>query len=136
MILICFLNGGETPFPIETAEHWSVGTLKKAIKHEMRDTLSNIAAHRLALYQVSTAGEAASIKAAFEAIVKNPMLPEAVTQGLKPPLKLVPSLQLSHYFSTRPEECKIHILIRISPGESRDPRLCVRHVAENMLLPL
>lgn len=134
--LFCFLDGKHTSFAIDIDRDSSVGALQKAIKHEMRADLGEIAKNRLTLYQVSIPEEAEAIKEAFAAIGKNPRLPQALKQDQKPPLRLLPSLPLSHYFSTGPEKRKVHILVSIAPGEFRDPRPCGGHVAENVLLPL
>ena len=113
-----------------------MAALRTAIKDEQRDVLGDIATSKLGLYQVSIAETAgAAIEAAFRVISKNPKLPQAVTLDEDPPLRLLPSLQLSHYFPARPEAGKVHILVTIAPGESRDPRPCGSHVTENVSPP-
>ena len=134
--LFCFLDGGEESFPIYINETSSVAALRTAIKDEQRDVLGDIAASKLGLYQVSIAETAgAAIEAAFRVISKNPKLPQAVTLDEDPPLRLLPSLQLSHYFPARPEAGKVHILATIAPSESRYPRPCSSHVTENVSPP-
>ena len=96
--------------------------MQKAIKVEKWDTLGNFPTNKLDLYQVNIVEEKADIKAAFEAALN------------QEPLR--PSFPLSRYFTEEPEAAKVHILIRVSPRESRDrPLPCRRRVAETSCRP-
>ena len=108
MLLFCFLEGEKASFPIEVAENQSVGALQIAIKVEKWDSLGHIPTNKVILYQVNILEEEAAIEAAFQAI----------TPKNQEPLR--PSFRLSRYFTEDPEGGKIHILIRLSPRESRD----------------
>ena len=109
-----------------------MSALQKAIKREKWDKLGNIPTNELVLYQVNIVEDEAAIKTVFETITKNQMLAETITKNREP---LCPSFRLSHYFSTNPGENMVHILIRVSPGESRDLRSCGGH-HRNVLPPL
>ena len=111
-------------FSVKVQKTEYVEDLQNAIKDRVPDQFATVAARKLELYKVNLDEfDEKSIKGAFEAIVKG---------GSAHP-RLYASLQLATYFENAPVVGKVHILIKVAPGESRDPRLCGRDVAEIVL---
>jgi len=111
------IDQGDAPesFPVRFIATQTVHGLKIAIK-EANSNLATVATHKIILYQNN-------LPEADKYFKKN--LNDKL-QDLSKVVKLRASCLLSQYFGdlTPPERGKVHILIQISPRESRDPRPC------------
>jgi len=131
--LECLREHETDSFPIKIHKDQLVCDLQSAIKAALTDwnpatSVATIAPRFLELYQVDIEpGDKRALKSNFEAINNNRSHPP----------RLYGAQELSMHFGGNPPKAgNIHILIRISRRESRDPQPCGRHVADAPRLSL
>jgi hypothetical protein len=108
MLLNCLIHG-ETPpvdriFTIEIMRSKTVTILKDVIKEKKPKNFHSIDADQLTLWKVSF-----SLDSSVDKVLKQLVLEDNITKGIQ---KLLPAKKLSCYFTDKPIEQHIHVIVQ------------------------
>jgi hypothetical protein len=98
--IFCFLLGEKQPSQIEIAKHKTVADLKQAIKNKRSNTLTDIDADALTLYQID--------------VDDDENLENSVLSGSRTFLR--PTMELVKVYSDPPLGGKVHIFVELPSG--------------------